>query len=165
MFSISDDDKVDVSQSIPFDRQGFDLSFDLAGLEEAVPLIAYGDTRAGYAVSGLFQGQAGVPGLLAERGGSDLPAFGSACLLCLQVAKEQLVRFFYPLYNVLGSLRTKLFPVAVAVSRFQFCQMLHDMELIQVLPKPAVVPLVQGNAMVPDRCGYVDLPKQFPVSL
>lgn len=58
MFPIGDDNKVDVSQGVTFDGEGLDVALDLAGLEEAVLLFAYGDAVTGYFVSSLFQGEA-----------------------------------------------------------------------------------------------------------
>jgi hypothetical protein len=42
--------------------------------------------------------------------------------------------------------------------------LLHQPELVQVLPVPAVVPFMHCNAMIPDLRGNIYLPVQFPVA-
>ena len=65
MFAICNYHKIDVSQDVALDGEGFDIALDLPGLEEPVLLLANGDAVTGYFVSSLFQGEALV--------------FGSAC--------------------------------------------------------------------------------------
>ena len=42
--------------------------------------------------------------------------------------------------------------------------MLHQLKLIQVFTKPAIVPFVQSDAVIPNRGSSIDLAMQLPVS-
>jgi len=60
MLGIGDEDEVDVPQSIPLNGEGFDLSLDLAGLEETVLLLTNLQTVATDCIPCLGQGEASV---------------------------------------------------------------------------------------------------------
>ena len=146
MLCAGDNNKVDVAQSIPLDCEGLDVSLD-----QTVLLFADGDAVAGGGVPALFQGEAlvlhpfperrwpnlstGIPGMVFS--GSQSTA--GRPFRCSWISLPTPFRWEQPL---------------------QFRQLLHQPEEVEVL----LVPLVQGDAMIPNLGGNVDLSMQFPVA-
>src|ERR1035438_5214976 len=164
VFPVSDDDEIDVSQGIPFDREGLDLPFYLPGLEEPVLLTTDGNKVTGDCIPGLFQGEALIGDSLPEGRRPYLPG-GLCSLLFLGCLEKQLIAFFDALHHILGRLGAQLLPMGIARHFLHPGDLLHQPELVQVLPVPAVVPFMHGDTMIPDLRGNIYLPVQFPVAL
>src|SRR5208337_449637 len=164
MIPVSDYDKENISQGVPLDREGLYLSLDLAGFNETVLLLADDDGIVSDDIPGLLQGEALVLHPLPEGRRPNLSR-ALLSLPTLQACKKQLVALFNALHHILHCLGAKLLPVEVAWHLLQQGDTLHQPVLVQVFSKPAMVPLMHGNTMVPDLCGNINLVMQFPVPL
>jgi hypothetical protein len=75
----------------------------------------------------------------------------------LEIAEEQLVCATYTLGNVLGCLRAEAIPESQALCFLEFRDVSAEPERIQAFSKPPIVSAVQGNQVIVDHSGKVDL--------
>ena len=156
-FYLTDEVDVDVAEMVALDRHCLDFPFNAAALEVAV-LLPVDDDGMRILIqcpSRLLQCEGFVLPHLLELRRADFPF--------PRVFEEQLVGAGNPVGDVLHGLRADFLEIREPLDPLELCQMLLERKLIQRFVVQAVVPLVEGNAMVVDHPCGIDLLMDFPV--
>lgn len=150
---------IDVAELVPLDRYGLDGALDAAAVVVAVLLPMDIDDAVALVQlpASLLEGEGlGFPNL-AELGRMNLP-------LLLQAEEEELVALLDALCNVLERLRADFLQVGEPRKPLQLRQVLLEVEQVQVLVIQAVVPLVEGDAMIVRNSRRIDLLVELAVA-
>ena len=150
---------IDVAKLVPLDRYGFDGALDAAAVVVAVllPLDIDHAVLLIQLPACLLEGEGlGLPNL-AELGRMNLP-------LLLQAEEEELVALLDALCNVLERLRADFLQVGEPRKPLQLRQVLLEVEQVQVLVIQAVVPLVEGDAVIVRNPRRIDLLVELAVA-
>lgn len=150
-FFLGDKEQIKIAKTVTFDRDGLDVRWNIPALAELIDRALNLDSVfAKQLPTCLFEGEAAVLLDLLESG-------WTSANLALEVAKEQLIRLVDSLYYILDRLTTYKTPMCVLCQSLELSYMPLQSIQIQTLSSQFVVAAMQGNAMVIDRPGNVDL--------
>lgn len=143
LLALARKEDINITKGVPFYGDCFDLSFDISAFVVAISLFANKDCMGIFVQfpTRLFKCERLRFFDLAEL-------WGSCTNLVLQVPKEQFVPLVNAAGNVLQSLRANFSQIRKSWLLFDFCQVLLQCVHIQRLMEQAIIPFMEGDAMV-----------------
>ena len=158
-FFRNDEIKIEIPKTVPLDRDSFDVGGDVPTLAELVNLATNADSVATEQFpTCLFERETAVSFHFLETWRAGLDAV-------FKIAKEKLIPLVDTVNNILNRLGINQIPMCVLVQLFQPGDVLHQGVLVQALARQAIIPTMQGNAVVVNQARNVDLLVQLLILL